>query len=293
MLAIYKKEVKSYFISMIGYAFIAFLLLVIGLVFYMINVQNKSPFIGYALESPYVAMVMMVLVPVVTMKIFADERHTRSDQLLFTAPVTIKAIVIGKFLAAATIFTIPMLLVLIYPMILSEYGIVPMATSYVAILGFYLMGLAYFAIGIFISSITENQFISAVATFAVLLGTFMIRFMANAIPASDTLSLIGYIVIAAITGLCYYILTKNHKSSIIKSLTIFAVLTAIIIVAYLLKAPIFENAIQNIMLFLSLDYMYSDFTGQYLDLSAVFYYVSVIGFFTFLTVQSIQKRRWS
>lgn len=98
MLAIYKKEVKSYFTTMTGYVFIAFLALVVGYVFYMINVKSSYAWIGKTLEYSYVSIVFMILVPVMTMKVFADERHTKTDQMLFTAPVTVGQIVMGNIL---------------------------------------------------------------------------------------------------------------------------------------------------------------------------------------------------
>lgn len=104
MLAIYKKEVKSYFTTMTGYVFIAFMALVVGYVFYMINVKSSYAWIGETLEYSYVSIVFMILVPVMTMKVFADERHTKTDQMLFTAPVTVGQIVCGKYLAALTVF---------------------------------------------------------------------------------------------------------------------------------------------------------------------------------------------
>ena len=154
MLAIYKKEVKSYFTTMTGYVFIAFLALVVGYVFYMINVKSSYAWIGETLEYSYVSIVFMILVPVMTMKIFADERHTKTDQMLFTAPVTVTQIVWGKYLAAVTVFLVNIGIICLYPLFMSDYGEIPFAASYCAIFGFFLMGATYFAIGLFISSIT-------------------------------------------------------------------------------------------------------------------------------------------
>ena len=176
MLAIYKKELRTYFTTMIGYAFIAFFSLVVGFVFYYINVVGAAAFIGYSLRYSYVSVVMMVLVPVLTMTIFADEKHSKTDQMLFTAPVSIGQIVMGKYLAVGTVFSIPMLIVLMYPLVMMDYGSTPIGANYASIIGFWLMGLSLFAIGFFVSSVTENQIISAVVTFAILLFVFIIHY---------------------------------------------------------------------------------------------------------------------
>lgn len=145
---------------MTGYVFIAFLALVVGYVFYMINVKSSYAWIGKTLEYSYVSIVFMILVPVMTMKVFADERHTKTDQMLFTAPVTVGQIVWGKYLAILTVFLVNVLIICMYPLFMADYGEIPFLASYSAIGGFFLMGAVYFAVGLFISSITENQIIS-------------------------------------------------------------------------------------------------------------------------------------
>ena len=141
MLAIYKKEVKSYFTTMTGYVFIAFLALVVGYVFYMINVKSSYAWIGKTLEYSYVSIVFMILVPVMTMKVFADERHTKTDQMLFTAPVTVGQIVWGKYLAILTVFLVNVLIICMYPLFMADYGEIPFLASYSAIGGFFLIGI--------------------------------------------------------------------------------------------------------------------------------------------------------
>ncbi len=293
MLAIYKKEFKSYFISMIGYAFVAFLLLVLGLVYYIVNIKNASPFIGYVLNNQVVTIVLLVLIPVITMKAFAEERQSKTDQMLFTAPVSVTKVVMGKFLAAATIFTIPLLVFSIYPLILTEYGTVPVLASYVAILGFWLEGLAYFAICIFISSITDNQIISAVVSFAVLLATVLCEGLANVLPTTAIFSLIAYMVLVAVAAVMYYMITRGSRLAVIISAAVLVVGEVATVILYFVKQSIFESGFQKFLLLFSVNHEYENFTSNYFDVTAVVYYVSIIVFFVFLTNQSIQKRRWS
>ena len=122
MKAIYKKEVKSYLTSMIGYVFIFFILLLEGIYFTAYNLQNAYPLFGTTLSA--VTFIFLILVPVLTMKTIAEERKQKTDQLLLTAPVSVSEIVLGKFLAVATVYAIPVLIICLYPMIMGKYGTV-------------------------------------------------------------------------------------------------------------------------------------------------------------------------
>ena len=133
MKAIYKKEVKSYLTSMIGYVFIFFILLLEGIYFTAYNLQNAYPLFGTTLSA--VTFIFLILVPVLTMKTIAEERKQKTDQLLLTAPVSVSEIVLGKFLAVATVYAIPVLIICLYPMIMGKYGTVSYAMAYTAVLG--------------------------------------------------------------------------------------------------------------------------------------------------------------
>lgn len=295
MLAIYKKEVKSYFTTMTGYVFIAFLALVVGYVFYMINVRNSYAWIGETLEYSYVSIVFMILVPVMTMKVFADERHTKTDQMLFTAPVSVGQIVIGKYLAAITVFLVNIFIICMYPLFMADYGEIPFAASYSAIFGFFLMGAVYFAIGLFVSSITENQIISAVVTFAVILLSFMMQYMTGIVPSKPVPSAMVIGALVVLVALIYYALVRKTVSSApIVTLIIIVVGIAAVVITYMINSSLFEGLIEQMMLHLSVSYMYGYyFETEVLDLNGLVYFISLVGLFVFLTVQSVQKRRWS
>lgn len=295
MLAIYKKEIKSYFTTMTGYVFIAFLALVVGYVFYMINVKSSYAWIGETLEYSYVSIVFMILVPVMTMKIFADERHTKTDQMLFTAPVTVGQIVWGKYLAALTVFLVNIFIICMYPLFMADYGEIPFAASYCAIFGFFLMGAVYFAIGLFVSSVTENQIISAVVTFAVILLSFMMQYMTGVVPSKALPSAVTVGICVVLLALVYYMIARR---SVDNALVISGVIAAVgilaVVVVYIINSSIFEGLIEQVVLHLSISYMYGYFfETEVLDLNGLVYFLSLIGLFLFLTVQSVQKRRWS
>ena len=171
MIAIYKKELRSYFQTPIGYAFAGFFLLMAGVYFYVNNMRTLSGDFTATLGS--LSFVFMIVVPVLTMRLLAEERRAKTDQMLLTAPVSVTAIVIGKYLAAVTLFFATLLLTLIYPAILARYGDLPLAQILGGYLGFFLLGSALIAVGLCMSALSENQVTAAGSAFAVLLAIYM------------------------------------------------------------------------------------------------------------------------
>ncbi|MBQ8945487.1 MAG: Gldg family protein [Lachnospiraceae bacterium] len=171
MLAIFKREFRACFTGIIGWLFMAAILAMFGLYFYVYNLLSGYPYLSYVFGS--MAFIMLIAVPILTMRIMSEDRHSRTDQLILTAPVPVWKIVAGKYLALAALYTIDMAIISITPLVLSLYGTVPMGENYTAILGFWLYGLACIAIGLFISGTTESQIISAVVCFVVLFIGYM------------------------------------------------------------------------------------------------------------------------
>lgn len=185
MAAIYKKELQSYFHSFLGALFIGVMLLILGIYFAVYNLFMGYSYIGYALSS--VVFLFLISFPILTMRILAEERRQKTDQLILTSPVSVSSIVIGKFLALATIFAVPVAIISLYPLILSVFGTVAFGESYLAVLGFFLFGLACIAIGIFVSSLTESQVIAAVLTFGVLFLGYVMSGICSMISATGNL----------------------------------------------------------------------------------------------------------
>ena len=185
MLAIYKRELKSYFQSFIGLLFIAVTLFFVSLYYFVYNMLNGYPYLSYAISS--VIILFMISVPVLSMRILAEERRSRTDQLILTAPVSVGNIVVGKYLALMTIFCIPTAVVCVYPLIMSAFGSVPMGEAYLAVLAFFLYGMTAIAIGVLISSLTESQVIAAVITFIVLFLGYMMSSICSLISSTGNL----------------------------------------------------------------------------------------------------------
>lgn len=166
MIAVYKRELKSIFHSMIGWVFMAIILFFTGLYFSAYNLGQGYPYFAYALSS--ILFVLLIVVPVLTMRIMADDKRQNTDQLLYTAPVPAYQIILGKYLSLVTTFLFPVLIMSIYPLALGLMGEVPYADTYVSILGFFVFGAACIAIGQFASSLSENQIVAAVLAFLLL-----------------------------------------------------------------------------------------------------------------------------
>ncbi len=287
MLAIYKRELKSYFTSMMGYVFVAFVLVVVGIYFAAYNL-NAYPLIGYTLYN--VTFLFLILVPILTMRSLAEEQRNKTDQLLYTSPVSLLGIVIGKFLALISVFGIPVLVICFYPQILGQYGTVNMPMSYLAIFGFFLLGCAYIAIGMFISSITESQIIAAVISFVVLMASYQMEGIASFFSDTAVTSLIAFSVLFLLIGIGYGVAARN----VVMPAVLFVLAEAVLGGFYLANPVWFEGAFAAMLKKLNLAGLsYNMIQSGILDFTNIVFYLSVIGFFLFLTVQSIKKKRWN
>ena len=192
MTAVFRHELSSYFKSVSGYVFGAFLLLFAGIYTTDINLNAGLTNFEYVLD--YMCIIFLIIVPILTMRVVAEERRQRTDQLLYSLPLTMTEVVLGKYGALLVVFLAPMAVIGVYPLILSAFGNVYLPAAYSAWLGFFLLGAALLAIGMFISSLTESQIIAAVGTFAVLLILFLWEDLIGFLPSalSDVLSAFSF-----------------------------------------------------------------------------------------------------
>ena len=192
MTAIYKRELQSYFKTMTGYVFLFFVLLVVGIYFYIYNLMYAYPALTITLNA--ITFVFLIAIPILTMRVLSEERRQKTDQLLLTAPVSIGKIVGGKFLALVTVYLFPILIICLYPLILRSFGEISFVLNYTAILGFFLLGAANIAVGILISSLTENQIIAAVLTFVVMFLSFIMSGLESLLPSSMSDGIVYHIM---------------------------------------------------------------------------------------------------
>ncbi len=287
MLAIYKKELRSYLTSMAGYVFIAFILLILGIYFTAYNLQYASPDFGITLNA--VTFLFLIITPVLTMRILSEEKKNKTDQLLFTAPVAVWKVVLGKYLSMVTIYLIPVVIVSFYPTIMAQYGTVSYAMAYTAVLGFFFLGCAQIAVGLFLSSVTESQVIAAVLTFGVLFCSYVMDGIESFFSDTAMSSFLTFLVISIVVALAVYQMTKDAILSGILGI----ILVVANVILYLVKSSFYEGLVQKFLDLLAIANYFDNFVGGILDVTGIVYMLSVICIFVFLTIQCIQKRRWS
>lgn len=185
MKAVFKREFKAYFTSVIGWIFLAAFFFVFNLYFVANNLLYGTPYLSYTLNN--VTFIFIIIIPILSMRSMADDRRTKTDQLLYTSPVSVPKVVLGKFFAILAVFSIGMGAVALCPPLLSRFGTVPMAECYVAILGIWLFGCLSIAICMFVSSITESQVIAAVLSFALLFVGYMMEGISGLISTSGNM----------------------------------------------------------------------------------------------------------
>ena len=285
--AIYKRELKSYFTGMIGYVFIAFVLLFIGIYTTAYNLKYLYPMFEYVIDSTN--FLFLIVVPILTMRALAEERKQKTDQLIYSLPVRLTDVVLGKYLAMVTLFAIPTAVISLYPLILSRYGNIALGTAYSSLAGFFMLGCCLIAIGLFMSSVTDNQLIAAVASFAALVLSFLMNGLAELMTTTAVASLIALTVVSAALGVCVRLMTGSLSAALLAGLLCEAPLCAV----YLLRPAVLEGAFARIMSALAIFDRLSSFTGGMLDLTALVYFLSVAVLFLFFSVQSVEKRRWS
>ena len=287
MLAIYKRELKSYLTSMVGYLFMFFVLLIAGIYFSAYQLSAAYPKFEYTLNA--MTFVFLIAVPILTMRVLAEERKQKTDQLLLTSPVSVSGIVMGKYLALVTIYAIPIAVLATYPLIMSKFGTVAFGSAYTALLGFFLLGSANIAIGVFFSAITESQVIAAVLTFVFLFAFYMMNGISSFFSegALSTCITFGLLILAA--ALIIYTMIKN----LLISAAVCVIGEIILAIIYVVNSSFFSGGIQKVLNIVNLSSHFDNFANSIFDIKGILYFVSVIAVCLFLTVQSIAKRRWN
>lgn len=287
MTAVYRRELKSYYTGVTGFVFAAFMLIFAGIYTMAYNLSGRYANFEYVLSS--ISFIYLIGVPILTMRVLADEKRQRTDQLLYSLPLRLSDVVVGKYLAMLTVVAVPTLVMGLYPLVLTQFGSVYLPTAYVTLLAFFLLGAALLAIGMFISSVTENQVTSAVVCLVVLLVLYFISALSSFVSSTAYASLIALCVVALLFGVLLYFMTRN---------SVFASLVGVLCVAglivwYSVNPAAFSGLFPNIMQQLSLFDRFDGFVDGVLDWSGVVYFLSVVGVFLFLSTQSLEKRRWS
>lgn len=273
---------------MTGCVFVAFLVAFTGVYFTAYNLNAGYPYFSYTLSGSL--FVFIVGIPLITMRSFAEERKNKTDQLLFTSPVSLTKVVLGKYLAIITVVAIPILIFCLFPLIIQMNGTAYLKVDYISLLVFFLLCCVYAAIGMFLSSLTESPIIAYISTFGVLLILYLWDGIIEFLPSSDIGCMFGLLVILSLIIFYVYRMTSNWLiSAVLEALSVIACAAV-----YFVKPELYDNLLTNMLGKLALADVFTDIVNtQIVDMSGVMLYLSLIVIFLFLTVQAIQKRRWS
>lgn len=287
MLAILKRETKSYFTGMIGYVVVAVFLAVLGLYFTNQNLMFASPDFGGVLYT--CTILLLFLLPALSMRSFAEERRAKTDQLLLTSPVSIPGIVLGKFLAQMAVFCVPLLAAAVMPLILTAFGRVNLIGAYASLLGFVLLGAACISIGTFLSSLTENQIIAYLATFGVLLVCYLMNGIRSMFTSGNLLAFLVFTVVLLIAAILVGVTCK----SLVAGAGTFFVGAAALFVLFTVRPAWLLSAFNAVLSALALFDPFTNIVSGMFSLTAMLYYLSVTALFLFLTGQTLERRRWN
>ncbi|MDR1913355.1 MAG: ABC transporter permease [Clostridiales bacterium] len=296
MLAIIKKEMRGYFNSWIGYIFLFILVGLVGIFFTLINLYYGSGNFQDALSN--IPIFCLILIPVLTMRLFAEEARQKTDQLLYTSPVSVLGIVLAKFFSAFILSFAALLITIIYPLMISSFGTLPASEIFTAYLGYALLMASFISVGMFVSACTENQIIAAVITFFVMLFMYIMdgiaSFINSNITASSTGSAAGLnslIFIIIVMGVFLYLIYDSTKNFYFTGL-FGLVLLAIIVGLFVYDTSIFDGLLVKTVNWFSVMARFSSFGSGILNIADIVYYITFAGAFIYLTVNAIEKRRW-
>ena len=287
MIAVLKHELRTYFRSLTAYVFGAFLLVFIGIGSVLYNLQAAVSNFEFVLS--FGCLVFVVIVPILTMRVIAEERKQKTDQLLYSLPITTTQVVLGKYLALLVVYLIPLVIISLYPLIFSRYGDVYLLTSYGSILAFFIMGAALIALGVFISSLTDNQGFAAGIGIAVILLNYYSVSLSESVSSTAFGSLVAMAVLIVVLWFVIRYLTRNEPLAWAVSLILYAAM----MITFWVDDTKFEGLLPSIMTTLSLFERFYVFVNGVFDMTGIVYYASVIVFFLFLSVQSLEKRRYN
>ena len=287
MTAIFLREFKGYFNSMLGWVLTGVMLLFGGLYFTAVNLQGGYTDLSYTLYS--FIIVLLIFVPLLCMRSFAEEKRSCTDQLLLTSPVSIPGIVMGKYLSLLAMFAVPLGVYALYPLLMKALGAANFTASYSGLLAYFFLGAALIAVCMYLSTLTENQIVAALSGFAVLLVCYLMPAIQTLFTAGSSLALV---VFAIILGAASLIIGLRSRSLVLGG-GVFAVGCIALAVLFSVRSAALTTAFSAVLGALVLFEPFLNFVNGLFDVTALVYYAGVAGLFLFLTGQALEKRRWN
>ena len=287
MTAIFKREFKSCFTGMIGWVIAAVSLFFLGLYFTNRNLLYASSDFASVLYT--MTMILLFLLPAISMRSFAEERKNKTDQLLLTSPVSIPAIVAGKFLAELAVFALPLAAAVVMPLLLQAFGTVSLVAAYSALLGYLLLGGACLAVGTWISALTENQILAYLATFGALLVAYLMNGIQTMFTTGNLLAFMVFMIVLLVASVLVGVICKRLAAGA----AVFCAGAVVLFVLFQLRPAWLLAAFNAVLSALALFEPFKDIVGGMFSIPAIVYYLSVMGLFLFLTGQALARRRWN
>ncbi len=289
MLAVLKKELRTYFQNPLGYVFIGMMLMIMGFYYAYYTLYYQAADYYHVLNA--CTSLILFVIPVLTMRIMSEEKKSRTDQLLLTAPISTMDMVLGKYFAAVLVYVICIVLSFLQPLVTVIVFKGQMSTEMLfgGYLAFFCMGTAFIAVGMFISTMTENQLIAAVITIALFTVLLLTEGMYAMISTSRYVSLASLLMILLIVLILVY---RSIKDIMVTAIVgVVGVLATV--VTFFVAPTAFDGLINNIVKSLSIFTRYAAmFSGKF-ALTDIIFFLSAAVFFVWLTYQTIEKRRWN
>ncbi|PKM41141.1 MAG: ABC transporter [Firmicutes bacterium HGW-Firmicutes-9] len=287
MAGIYKKEMRSYFRGLMGWVFLALILLTFGI--YTSVLCLSKGFADFSLVPYNAQFVFLIAIPLLTMRSLAEERRQHTDQLLYSSSLSSAEIVIGKYLSCVTILALPLVISCLYPLVLSGHGRVVLETTFSTMLAFFLLGCVLTAIGLFFSALSTNQFVSAAISFCALLFCYFANDLGSLLSTSIAAAFYFFSVLAIAAVALLRVMTKNWLAAGVALL----ILEGGLLLIYLFVPTILDGSVAaafgSIAVFAKLE----TFSNGILNITVLLQYVSLAWLFVFFTIQAVEKRRWS
>ena len=294
MISIFKREIKAYFVTPIGCLYMGLFLLITGIYFTFSNLFSQSSYYSNFLGS--ILFIYLFAIPLLTMRLFSEEKRQRTDQLLLTSPISIPEIVCGKFLAALALYAMSLVVTVLYAVIIAIYGDLMIWETLGSYIGFLFLGACYISVGVFVSASTENQLTAALVTFFTLFVIWLIDPISQMVPSDALAGVISAGVLAFIVVLFLFLNTRNWFIVLVTAVVSAAVILFLYFFVqgyYYVFRNIYSGFLQNFLGWFSLNRRYQNFSMGLLKFDALIYYVSFSGLFLFLTIRLIEKRRWN
>jgi ABC-2 type transport system permease protein len=286
--AVYLREIQSYFQTITGFIFLGLFLLFAGMIFVLSNLWPPGTS-DFRNTLTFLNFIFLIGVPILTMRLLSEESRQKTDQLYLTSPTPLTGVVLGKYGAALTLLAMALAITGIFPAMIDTAGLVVASELACAYLGVFLLGASLVAVGLFVSSLTDNQVSAALLTFGVILLIWVVDWLIQAIPRDRTAGLVFCAVLSVAGALFVYGAVRNLWIAAAVGIVALGATFG----AYALWPARFDGLIVHVLVWFSLVARYNTFSRGVLAVGPILYYVSFSATFIFLTVRVIDRRRWA